>query len=176
MPEDGGNTGGNAGQNNDQGGQQNNGGNYTPPSSQEELDRIIGERLSRERAKYQDYDSLKDKASKFDQLDAQNKTEAQKLQEERDREKQRADSEASLNLKLQVALAKAPEGTKPAEVAALAARLTGSTKEELEADATTLFALLGKNGRPAGDAGQGARGSEVPTSMSDLIRQAAGRR
>ena len=174
MPEDGGNTGGNAGQNSDQGGQQNSGG-YTPPSSQEELDRIIGERLSRERAKYQDYDSLKDKASKFDQLDAQNKTEAQKLQEERDREKQRADSEASLNLKLQVALAKAPEGTKPAEVAALAARLTGSTKEELEADATTLFALLGKNGRPAGDAGQGARGSEVPISMNDLIRSASRR-
>lgn len=170
MPDDGAGTGsnGDAGQQGDQGQQQT---TYTPPGSQADLDRIISERLSRERAKFGDYDALKSKAEQFDRLEDEKKSEAQRLAEERDREKARGDSEAAMNLKLQVALAKAPDGAKPAEVAALAARLSGSTKEELEADAETLFALLGKNGRPAGDVGQGARGGEVPTSMSDIIRQ-----
>lgn len=33
--------------------------NYTPPATQEDLNRIINERLSRERAKFSDYDALK---------------------------------------------------------------------------------------------------------------------
>lgn len=168
MAEDGAGTGTDGG---DAGGQGDQGQAYTPPASQADLDRIISDRLSRERAKFGDYDALKSKADRFDKLEDEKKSEAQRLAEERDREKQRGDSAEASNLKLQVALAKAPEGAKPAEVAALAARLTGSTKEELEADAEQLFALLGKNGRPAGDVGQGARGGEVPTSMSDLIRQ-----
>lgn len=173
MPEDG-NQQGNEGQQSNEG--QQGGNTYTPPATQADLDRIIGDRLARERSKLGDVEDLRKRAEAFDKLQDEKKSAEQRLAEERDREKQRADSEASMNLKLQVALAKAPDGAKPAEVAALAARLTGSSKEELETDAEALFALLGKNGRPAGDVGQGARGGEVPTSMSDLIRQAAGRR
>ena len=36
--------------------------------TQSEMDAIIGERLSRERNKYADYDSLKEKAGKYDEL------------------------------------------------------------------------------------------------------------
>lgn len=39
---------------------------YTPPATQEDLNRIIGERLSREREKYSDYEDLKAKAEKHD--------------------------------------------------------------------------------------------------------------
>lgn len=49
--------------------------------TQEDVNRIVGERLARETAKYADYDSLKDKASKFDQMEEANKTELQKAQE-----------------------------------------------------------------------------------------------
>lgn len=168
MPEDG-NQQGNEGQQSNEG--QQGGNTYTPPATQADLDRIIGDRLARERSKLGDVEDLRKRAEAFDKLQDEKKSAEQRLAEERDREKQRADSEASMNLKLQVALAKAPDGAKPAEVAALAARLTGSSKEELETDAEALFALLGKNGRPAGDLGQGAQGGEVPTSMSDLIRQ-----
>lgn len=56
-------------------------GSYTPPSSQEELDRIVGQRLARERAKFGDYDDLKAKAAKYDEADAASKTEQQKLQD-----------------------------------------------------------------------------------------------
>lgn len=56
-------------------------GGYTPPASQEDLNRIIEQRLARERSKFADYDALKDKAAKFDQADAATKTELQKLQD-----------------------------------------------------------------------------------------------
>lgn len=39
---------------------------FKPITSQEELNRIIGERLSRERGKYADYDDLKTKAEQYD--------------------------------------------------------------------------------------------------------------
>lgn len=110
-------------------------------------------------------------AKKLAEIEQASKSEAERLAEERDREKTRADSEASMNLKLQVALAKAPDGTKPSEVAALAARLTGTSQEELEADADELFRLLGKTGRPSGDVSQGARGGEVQPNANDWIRQ-----
>lgn len=54
---------------------------YTPPSSQADLDRIVEQRLARERQKYADYDDLREKASKFDELDAATKTELQKAQD-----------------------------------------------------------------------------------------------
>ena len=47
-------------------------------TSQEELDRIITNRLSRERAKYSDYDDLKAKSQKWDEVEEANKTELQK--------------------------------------------------------------------------------------------------
>jgi hypothetical protein len=54
---------------------------YTPPASQEDLNRIVEQRLARERGKYADYDDLKAKAAKFDEADAASKTELQKLQD-----------------------------------------------------------------------------------------------
>jgi DNA mismatch repair ATPase MutS len=53
-------------------------GTYTPPASQADLDRIITDRISRERGKYADYEDLKAKASKFDEAEAANQSELQK--------------------------------------------------------------------------------------------------
>jgi hypothetical protein len=49
--------------------------------TQEELDRIVGERLQRERAKYADFDALKEKAAKFDEAEQAQKSELQKATE-----------------------------------------------------------------------------------------------
>lgn len=54
---------------------------FKPIASQEDLDRIIGDRLARERGKFADYDDLKAKAAKFDEVDAASKSELQKLQD-----------------------------------------------------------------------------------------------
>lgn len=49
--------------------------------TQEEMNNIISERLGRERQKYADYDSLKQKADEFDKLQEANKTELEKALE-----------------------------------------------------------------------------------------------
>lgn len=59
----------------------------SPPTSdktftQADLDRIVGERLAREKAKVpEDYDALKAKAAKYDEAEAANKTELEKAQQ-----------------------------------------------------------------------------------------------
>ena len=52
--------------------------------TQTELDTIVENRLSRERKKYEDYDSLKEKAGKYDQIQEAGKTELQKANERAD--------------------------------------------------------------------------------------------
>ncbi|MGO3147091.1 MAG: hypothetical protein ACTIJ6_05360 [Leucobacter sp.] len=51
---------------------------FTPPATQEELNRIISDRIDRERKKFADYDDLKQKASEFDQLSESKKSDEQK--------------------------------------------------------------------------------------------------
>ena len=53
-------------------------GNTEKTFTQAELDAIVGERLSRERAKYSDYEELKGKAAKYDEAEEAQKTELQK--------------------------------------------------------------------------------------------------
>ena len=60
--------------------------------SQEEVDSIVAERLKRDRQKFADYDELKQKASKFDEMQEANKTELQKATERAEKaEKEIAD-------------------------------------------------------------------------------------
>ena len=49
--------------------------------SQSELDAIISDRLKREREKYVDYDALKEKAAKLDEIEEASKTELQRATE-----------------------------------------------------------------------------------------------
>lgn len=55
---------------------------FTPITSQDDLNRILGERLARERAKFDDYDDLKAKASRLDEIEDANKSEIEKAREE----------------------------------------------------------------------------------------------
>jgi hypothetical protein len=52
-----------------------------PKFTQADIDRAVKERLERERKKYADYDDLKTKAHKLDEIDAASKSEADKLAE-----------------------------------------------------------------------------------------------
>ena len=54
---------------------------FKPIETQEALDKLITERVSRERKKYADYESLKEKAAKLDEIEQANKTELEKAQE-----------------------------------------------------------------------------------------------
>jgi Lon protease-like protein len=63
----------------DNGGQQDSG--WTPPASQQELNRIIGERVKRAQDKYADYSDLKAKAEEFDKLAQSRMSEVERANE-----------------------------------------------------------------------------------------------
>jgi hypothetical protein len=108
---------------------------YTPPASQADLDRIITERLGRERAKYADYDDLKSKAERLDELEAEKQTDIEKLQ-------RRAEEAERLAAEREAALTKTQFESMKSDVArekgVPVAGLTGTTREELEASADEL--------------------------------------
>ena len=54
---------------------------FEPIESQEALDAILRERLGRERKKFADYDELKAKAAKLDEMEAASKTDLEKAQQ-----------------------------------------------------------------------------------------------
>lgn len=56
----------------------------TKTFTQEEVNAIIADRLKRESTKYSDYETLKAKASKFDEMEEAGKTELQKATEKAD--------------------------------------------------------------------------------------------
>lgn len=111
--------------------------------TQADLDKIVEQRLSRERAKYADYDELKKRVTEAEDKD---KTELQKLADAKTLAERRAAEAESASLRMEVALDKAPEGMSVAQVRKLAKRLAGATREELEADAEELFADFAPGG------------------------------
>lgn len=54
---------------------------FTPPATQQELNRMISERVSRERAKFADYDDLRGKAAEYAKLQEATKSETEKAAE-----------------------------------------------------------------------------------------------
>lgn len=100
--------------------------------TQADVDRIVAERLKRERAKYADYDELKAKAAAADKVGESEKNEAQKLTDQLAKMQADLDEERRQRRIIEVA---ADKGLTPAHVK----RLTGNSKEELEASADELL-------------------------------------
>lgn len=76
---------------------------FTPITSQADLDRIIGARVERERAKFSDYDDLKAAKAELDKIEDANKSEQQKLADQlTEQQKLREQAEAKA-LRLEVA-------------------------------------------------------------------------
>lgn len=110
---------------------------FKAPASQEEFDRMVGARLERERAKFADYDAIKDKATKFDAIDEANKSEVQKAEERAAAAEQRASLAEQTALKTRIAAEKGVpvevlHGTDEATITAAADKVlewAGSTKK-----------------------------------------------
>lgn len=109
---------------------------FEPITSQEQLDKLISSRIARERSKFADYQQLQEKAARFDELEEANKSELQKAQDALAAEtKARTAAQVEL-LRIQIA------GERGLDAKA-AAYLQGGTREELEASADGLAALIG---------------------------------
>jgi len=109
---------------------------YTAPATQADLDRIIADRVSRERAKYLDYDDLKTKAGEFDKLAEAQKSELQKAQERAEAAEKKAGEYEAATQRTKWA----EEIAKGSAVPATALR--GATREDLQAHFEELKALI----------------------------------
>lgn len=100
--------------------------------TQDEVNAIVTDRLTRDRAKYADYDALKEKAAKLDQIEEANKTELQKATERADGLQAELDKLKSENAVRDLRAKVAEETGVPMNC------LTGSTEEECRAQAKAI--------------------------------------
>ena len=98
---------------------------FKPITSQDELNRLIGARIDKVKSQFADYDDLKTKASKFEELEQSKKSELEKAQERIAELEQRSTQAERTALRTRIA---SEEGVIP-EV------LTGDTEEEMRAAA-----------------------------------------
>lgn len=139
---------------------------FTPINSQEELDRIIGNRLAREREKFSDYEALKEKAGKLAEVQESAQADLEAKQQELDKAiteldglkaaKQAADTREQIADKFGI----------PAGV------LRGSTEEELTAHAETLTKLINSGPVvPTAHVKPGqARGNDALSAVKQLFK------
>lgn len=132
--------------------------------SQADVDRIVKERLARERQKYADYDDLKAKAEAADS----SKTDLEKLTEQIEALKSENESNKLKALRADIASTKGvPAGL-----------LSGKTQEELEAQADALLEFAkssapkaeSKDGRPKEALRSGAANNERTESAADIAK------
>ena len=150
----------NEGQENEQNAEQNDG----KLLSQADVDRIVKERLARERQKYADYDDLKAKAEAADS----SKTDLEKLTEQLQALQQENETNKVKALRSEIASTKGvPAGL-----------LTASTQEELEAQADALLKFAEdrtpkpdpKDSRPKEALRSGAANNERTESAADIAK------
>lgn len=111
--------------------------------TQSELDQIIGERLKREREKYPDYDALKEKAAKLDEIEEASKSELQKATERAEK------LEAELKgIKAEQEI-RAIKDRVSAETGVPVNLLTGNTEEDCKSQAEAILGFANVNGYPA---------------------------
>jgi hypothetical protein len=137
--------------------------------TQAEVDKIVADRVARERKKFADYDDLKKKAAKLQQIEDGQKTEAQKLNDQLaaqsvelqelrvEKIRRAAASAAGLDPELAEFITAADEGEATEQARKLAERLKANTKST------------------APDFKQGTRSTPPPTrSRDELLRGLAG--
>lgn len=116
--------------------------------TQAEVDKIVGERLGRERAKYADFDALKAKAEKFDEIEEQSKSELQKALEKSDLLQKELDEIKNREQIRSIREAVANETNVPANL------LTGATEEECKAQAAAIKAYANPGYPSVKDSGE----------------------
>lgn len=140
-------------------------GNYTPPATQADLDRIIDERLKRERAKYADYDEIKAKATKHDEAVEAEKSETQKATERAEAAEAALAAKEAETLRLTIA---AKHGITGEHLDLL----SGADEAELEAKAAKIAALITKAPRGPVIPSQGSTPSDAPLGAAQQFAEA----
>jgi len=131
------------------------GSDFQPITSQDALDKVIGQRIDRVKKQYAGFDELKAKAEKFDEFQESAKSDLQRAQERAAQLESELTSERQMRVRESIAAQKGVPAT----------ALTGSTPEELEASADALLEWRqtqqrDKPGKPARGLKSGVTGSD----------------
>ncbi len=103
--------------------------------TQDELNAIVADRLAREKGKYADYESLKEKAQKLDEIEENNKTELQKALDKA------AQYETELNAVKEANRLREMREKVSSESGVPVSLLNGATEEECKAQANAINAF-----------------------------------
>lgn len=145
-------------------------------TSQEQLDRVLGQRLARERDKYKDFDAYKAKAEKFDKVEADKLTDDERRTQERDSLKQERDEARKEIDKLKLDALRKDVAADKGLPAKFASRLSGDSREDLEADADDILEAMPKqvkspaSQKPAAQLKGGGKAGDEVESTADRQR------
>lgn len=129
--------------------------------TESEVNKMMEARIGKERAKFADYDELKAKASRFDEIEDANKSELQKATERADALQSQLDSLTKANEIRDIRNKVSTDTGVPAEL------LTADTEETCKAQAESILKFAKPNGYPTvRDGGE----SRVPESK-DKVKQ-----
>lgn len=141
------------------------GAEYKAPETQEELNRIIADRLSRDREKYKDFDTIKEKAEKYDAAQAAGTTGAgqggdvtaqlQQFEQRVTAAETTAQQTQQTLAETQAELARKDVALTKGIAAAQLPLLTATTRDELEKQADAILAISRGTGVIPGQGGGG---------------------
>lgn len=137
--------------------------------TQADLDKVVADRLARERQKYEGFSELKEKAAKFDELEAASKTELQKATEKAEKLEQELKALKKAEEVRAIRAKVAQDENIPVNL------LTGETEEECVAQAKAINAYANPDTYPAlrdgGEVQNGVKGSNEQL-FADFMRKA----
>lgn len=113
--------------------------------TQEELDQVVADRVARERRKFSDYNDLKTKAQKFDEIEENNKSEMEKLTDKNKKLQSQLDS---LNAKNSLREAQDKVAAETGLPISVVKNLSGSTVEDLTKSAQSVLDFGKNSGYP----------------------------
>jgi hypothetical protein len=136
---------------------------FKPITTQEELNKLIGERIGKVKAQFGDYEDLKTKAAEFDKIAEAQKTELQKAQERAEAAEKRAVEFEQTALKTRIA----------SEMGVIPEVIQGSDEETMRASAQRVLDWANQGKRTPPPAKKLASGSAPDTKGGESGRAAA---
>lgn len=128
-------------------------------TSQEQLNAVLADRLKRERSKFGDYADLKAKAARLDEIEQAAKTDLEKATEANAKLTVEIEALKLSQLRTEIAARKGLD-------ASAARFLTGTTREEIEADVDDLVKLVGAPRKAEPGSVPGIGNSPQPRNLS----------
>ena len=130
--------------------------------TQAELNAIVQKRLGEEKAKYENFEELKEKALKFDKIEEESKTELQKATERADSLQKELDAIKTANEERALRERIAQETGVPASL------LRGSSEEDLKAQAEAIMGFVKASGSAYPSVRDGGE-AKAPTLTKEQI-------